>query len=217
MQLSEEFVTLMKNFSAINPSIVLRKGNTQRIMAANKTILAEAEFADDIPNDFGIYDLNQFLGNVTTMNNPSLTFNTKQVVIKDDVLRLEYMACSPSLIESPPDKNLIMKNVDAKFSITNTTLQKLMKLISMNGFPNLSIVGKDGKIVAIANDRKDDTSNKLSTELSDYKGNDFEVAFKVENFKLIPDDYEIEIMVNGFGKFISKNHKLKYYVGMESK
>jgi hypothetical protein len=217
MKLSDDMLNVMKNFSSINSSILLKKGNVQRSISPDKSILVEAEFSDDIPSDFGIYDLNQFLGNITTLNNPDVTFNTSHVVMNDnDGFKLLYMSCSPTLIISPPDKELAMKKVDATFTINSKILNKMMKLSSMNNFTNLSLVGKEGKINALVSDKSNDTTNHVMTELGDYTGEDFDVTFKIDNLKLIPDDYDVEVMVAGFAKFTSKNRKLKYFVALEA-
>lgn len=217
MKLSEDLLSAMKHFSSINSSIVLKKGNIQKSMSPDKTILVEAEFPDSFPVDFGVYDLNQFLGNITTLNDPDLAFNTKTVVMNDGQMKLEYYSCSPNLIISPPDKELIMKNVDATFVMTNSVLQKMIKLATMNSLPHISINGKSGMLVATASDKKNDSSNTVTAELGSYTGDDFDVAFKVDNLKMVPDDYDVDIAISGFAKFVSKTRKLKYYVAMESK
>ena len=225
MKLSENMMNTMKNFSTINASLVLKRGKIQRSMSFDKSVLVEAEFEDDIPKEFGIYDLNQFLGNILTMNAPDLSFadtpapgSGSACTMNDGEVELVYLSCSPNLIVSPPDKELVMKNVDVEFSLTSHLLQKLLKLSTMNNFPNLSILGKNGNLHANCHDVKNDTSNNLRTSLSlgDYTGNDFIATFKVENIKIIPDDYKIEVMLAGFAKFTSKNHKLKYYIALET-
>ena len=61
MKLSEKTLSLLKNFGSINQSILFKEGNKLRTISVMKNILAEAEIAEDIPQDFGIYDLNRFL------------------------------------------------------------------------------------------------------------------------------------------------------------
>lgn len=219
MKLSDNMMITMKNFYSINQSLVLRRGKIQRSMSSDKAVLVEAEFDDEIPNEFGIYDLNQFLGNITTMNSPDLSFTETSVKMNDGEVELVYYSCSPNLIVSPPDKELVMKKIDVEFSLTSKLLDKLLKLAMMNNFPNLSIIGKNGKLNANCHDIKNDTSNNLRTSLSlgDYNGSDFIATFKVENIKVISDDYNIEVTLAGFAKFTSKNHKLKYFIALESK
>ena len=67
MKLNENTLSVLKNFSSINSGLVLQRGNVQKTISPEKSILVEAELEDVIPEQFGIYDLNQFLGNVTTL------------------------------------------------------------------------------------------------------------------------------------------------------
>jgi len=76
MNLNERTLSVLKNFATINSGIVIRKGNVQKTINPEQTILVEATLDDAFPETFGIYDLNQFLGNVTTLNNPSLSFTS---------------------------------------------------------------------------------------------------------------------------------------------
>ena len=79
MKLSENALNVLKNFASINSGVVLNKGNVLRTISPEKSILVEATVEDDLPVPFVIYDLNQFLGNVTTLKNPELTFTKDHV------------------------------------------------------------------------------------------------------------------------------------------
>ena len=72
MKLSDKTLTLLKNFSSINQSILFKKGNSLRTISVMKNILAEASIDEDIPKDFGIYDLNQFLNGMGLHQHPEL-------------------------------------------------------------------------------------------------------------------------------------------------
>ena len=89
MKLSEQTLTVLKNFASINSGVVLQKGNVQKTISPEQTILFEAKLEDNIPEPFGIYDLNQFLGNVTTLKNPELTFSDKSVIMDDGDIQLK--------------------------------------------------------------------------------------------------------------------------------
>ena len=61
MKLSESTLSLLKNFSTINQSILFKQGTKLRTISVMKNILAEATVSEELPKDFGIYDLG--LGN----------------------------------------------------------------------------------------------------------------------------------------------------------
>ena len=217
MKLSENTLAILKNFSTINSGIVLKKGTAQRTMSPDKTILAEVTFEDEIANDFGIYDLPQFLGNISTLTNADVEFASDKVIMSDESVKLSYYSCSPTLITSPPDKSLEMKSVDVQFDLTVAQSQKLLRLAAMNSLPNLTVVGKNGKLLLKTHDKENDTSNFASMEIGNHMGNDFEKSFKTDNLKMIADDYKVSITFAGFALFESKNKNLKYFIALESK
>ena len=61
MKLSDKTISLLKNFSSINQSILVKEGNKLRTISVMKNILAEATVTEEFSKDFGVYDLNQFL------------------------------------------------------------------------------------------------------------------------------------------------------------
>lgn len=212
MNFNEYTLTVLKNFSSINPSVVLKPGKIQKTINYDSTILVQAEIDDTLPVEFGIYDLNQFLGNITTLKDPNLEFNDKNVVMSDANLNLNFYSASPSLIKTPPDKELNMTKVDAKFALSNSIMQKLLRLASMNQLPHMSFVGKNGELNIVVHDIGNDTSNSVTTKIDDYAGDDFAAPFQIESFKLISDDYEVELMIKGFAKLTSKTRNLKYFI-----
>jgi len=223
MKLSENTLAILKNFAQINSGLVLKSGNVQKTISPEMTILVEAEIDDAIPSTFGIYDLNQFLGNLTTLNDPDLEFDDKSVLMSKDGIALKYYACSTNLITAPPDKELAIKKVDVNFNLTHSNLQILLKLAAMNSLPNLSVIGKNGEIRLQTHEKTNDTSNFASVKVAEYAGEDFITSFKTENLKLVPDDYDVEIQFSedkkggGFSKFSAKNKKLKYFIALEAK
>lgn len=218
MKLSENTLTILKNFSSINSGVVLQKGNVQKTISPEQTILVEAHLEDDMPETFGIYDLNQFLGNVTTLKSPELKFSSESVVMDDGDMQLNYYSCSPSLIISPPQgRDLVLKNVDVSFALSNNTLTKLLRLAAMNNLTHLTVIGKNGELRLQTHEKSNDTSNFASTKIDDYTGKDFVVSFKTENLRLIPDNYNVEIAIGGFAKFVNASGKLTYFIALESK
>ena len=217
MKFSENTLAVLKNFSTINSGVVLKSGKTQKTISPEKSILVEATLEDNLPSDFGIYDLNQFLGNVTTLKNPELNFSSNAVTLDDGEFSLTYLSCSPNLIISPPEKELALKQVDVSFALTNSVLQKLLKVATMNSLPNLTVVGKDGELRLKIHEKANDTSNHGSIKIGDFAGNDFSATFKTENLKLLPDDYNVEVQVGAFAKFVNVAGTLKYFIALETK
>lgn len=216
MKFSDNTINVLKNFAAINSGVILKSGNFQRTISPEKSILVEAKLEDDLPVDFGIYDLNQFLANVVTLNNPDMVFSNESVKMDDGSFQLNYYSCAQNLIVSPPDKKLVMDGVDVDFELTKDSAKKLLQLASLNNLPNLSVIGKDGDLLLQVHERSNDTSNYASTKLGE-SSKDFIATFKTDNLKIIPDDYNVKISLNGFAIFTNKKDTLKYFIALETK
>ena len=117
MKLSDRTINLLKNFSSINQSILFKEGNSLRTISVMKNILAEANIAEDIPRDFGIYDLNQFLNGLNLHQNAELDFqNDGYVVIKEGRSRSKYFFADPNVIVTPPEKSISLPTEDVCFN-----------------------------------------------------------------------------------------------------
>jgi hypothetical protein len=218
MKLSEHTLAILKNFAGINSGVVLQEGNIQKTINHEQVILFEAQVQDSFPEKVGIYDLNQFLGNISALNNPDLTFDTNMIILDDGEIKLNYHTCSPNLIKTPPeDKQLLMKDPDVSFNITAAALQKLLKIAAMNSLPNISVIGLDGGLFFKTHELKNDSSNYASIRIGDYDGKNFIASFKTEYLRVIPDDYEVEIKIDKFSRWVNKTGTLKYFIGMEKK
>lgn len=217
MKLSELTLTALKNFATINESIILRPGSVIRTMSTEEHIFAEVEVDDVFPVEFGIYDLNNFLGNIDVLNNPDLNFTEKVVHMDDGAIALSYYgAKSTSLITAPEaGKRINLKSPDATFDLTKDIFQKMMKIASMNKLAYLGVVGENGLIKIKTYDKKNPDSNNAYTPVGNFEGDDFTALFKVEHLKMLPDDYVVEMKNGVFAKFSSKNRKLQYVIGQE--
>jgi hypothetical protein len=86
-----------------------------------KTIWVEVTLEDSFDSDFGIYDLNQFIG---TMNNPPvipiLTFSDTEVRMNDGIFEVVYRSCAANLIKTATeDKAVVHEGSDISFDISS--------------------------------------------------------------------------------------------------
>ena len=215
MKLSEKTISLLKNFSDINQSILFKKGNKLRTISVMKNILAEADIPEDFPKDFGIYDLNQFLRGLFLHNQPELDFtNDGHVVIREGKTRSKYCFAEPSVIVTPPDKELTLPNVDVEFEISTEQLDKVRKAVLAFQLPDLSVVGQAGVVKLVVHDKKNDTSNDFQVMVGETES-EFCFNFKVENIKILPGSYHVDISSKLLSKFTNNDCDLTYYIALE--
>jgi len=215
MRLSDKTLMLLKNFSTINQSILINKRNTMRTNSVMKNILAEATIEEDIPKDFGVYDLNQFLNALSLHQKPELDFkNDGYTVISEDRARSKYFFADPNVIISPPEKAITLPTEDVCFQLTTQQLDKLIKAAAVYQVPDLSVIGENGSISIVVRDKKNDTSNHFSVTVGETI-NDFVFNFKVENIKILPGSYNVVVSSKLLSCFTNTDIDVKYYIALE--
>ena len=215
MKLSDKTLSLLKNFSTINQSILFKQGTRLRTISVMKNILAEATIEEELPKDFGIYDLNQFLNGLSLHNNPDLDFvNDGHVVIKEGRMRSKYFFADPNVIITPPDKPITLPSEDVTFDLSTEQLDKLLKAAAIYQLPDLAVVGANGVVKVLVRDKKNDTSNSFDITVGE-TDKTFSFNFKVENIKILPGTYDVVVSSKLLSRFTNKNQDLVYYIALE--
>ena len=215
MKLSEKTLTLLKNFSNINQSILFKQGSSLRTISVMKNILAEATIDEDLPTDFGIYDLGQFLNGLALHTRTELDFqNEGYVYIKEGRMRSKYFFADPKVIVTPPEKEITLPSEDVSFTLSTDQLDKLLKAAGIYQLPDLAVVGKNGVVKIQVRDKMNDTSNDFAITVGE-TDDAFEFNFKVENIKILPGTYDVVVSKKLLSRFTSQNYNLKYYIALE--
>ena len=215
MKLSDKTLSVLKNFSTINQSILFKQGTKLRTISVMKNILAEATITEEIPTDFGIYDLSQFLNGLSLHQSPELDFtNEGHVVIKEGRMRSKYFFADPNVIITPPDKAIDLPSEDVSFELRTEQLDKLLKAAAVYQLPDLAVVGGEGVVKIVVRDKKNDTSNDFSIVVGE-TDKEFSFNFKVENIKILPGTYDVIVSQKLLSRFVSKNHDLTYFIALE--
>jgi hypothetical protein len=218
MKLSNETVTVLSNFSSINQGIKFKKGTKLSTVSSGKTVMATAGIKDEFPQDFCIYDLNQFLSvNSLFKDKPELNFTDTEVVFKNGKSKINYRFTAESMIVAAPEKELTLPTIDSSFTLSSEDYDWLMKTAKVLSSPNIGVVSDGDKIELITFDAKDDSAHTNSIEVGEGNGKKYKIVFKTENIKLIPGSYEVKICFKGFGHFKNTKDDIQYWVAFEAK
>ena len=145
MQLSESTLDVLRNFAGINQNLLINPGSTIKTISEAKNVVATADITESFNKGFGIYDLNEFIGVLGLVNNPSLKFDNDFVVVQDESGRskVKYFYAAEETLTTPT-KVVTMPDPEVKFSLDNDTLNKLKKASATLGHDELLISAKDG-------------------------------------------------------------------------
>ena len=214
MKLSKETRDILGNFSDINPSVIMKEGSVIRTVTVSKTILAQAKISEKLPRNVPIYDLKQFLNYVSAFEDPDLEFSDTEISISNGRSVGKYRYASESNIAAAPSKDIVLPSVEVKFLLTSGIFASVQKAAAVLGLPEVILVGKNGKAYITANDSKNPThSYEHHIGETEHKYN---LVFKVDNLKLIPRDYDVEVSKKGISHFKSASGDIEYWIPVES-
>ena len=218
MELSENTLSVLKNFSGINQNILIRSGNTIKTISEARNVLATAVVDESFPQDFGVYDLNEFIGVLGLVDTPNLQFEDEYVRISDSSGRskVKYFFSAEETLTSP-QKDITMPEADVSFTLDNDTLNKLKRAASTLGHSEVSISGKDGVLSLSVVDSQNMTSNAFSIDVDGTYPEDavFNFILSINNLKMLPGDYEVQISSKLISQFSRKDSNPKYWIALE--
>ena len=215
MKLSENTLTILKNFAGINNSILVKQGTQLRTISVAKNILAEANITEEFDRDFAIYDLNQFLNGLGLHHDPDLDFKEEAYLsIREGKRRVKYFFADPNVIISPPEKEISLPSEDVHFQLDSASLEKLLKAAAVYQLPDFCVVGTAGAVKLVVRDKKNDTSNEYAITVGE-TDKEFIFNFKVENIKIIPGAYDVVVSSKLLSQFSNTQYDLKYYIALE--
>ena len=217
--ISQETHSILKNFSQLNSNLLVRPGNVINTVTGAKNVMAQATVQEDFPVEFGIWDLNKFLGTLSLFDSPTCVFGEKSVKISGEGGRaVTYYYSEPSLLTTI-NKQVQMPETVINLSLTQSVFADLQRAASVLQLPDLSFTSMDGEnILAVVRDKKDPTSNDYSVAVGDVLGDtpNFEFNFKIDNLKLLPGDYDVEICESVVSSFTNTNIDVKYWIALET-
>ena len=213
MKLSKETTALIKNFAGINSNLLLKSGNKLATISSQKNVMADATVTETFP-DFGIYDLNEFLGAMSLFDDPELDFQEKYVSISQGSMKIKFFAADASVLVAP-QKAITFPEAEINFSMTAGMLNMINKTASVLRASDVSIVGDGSTITAVVGDKKNVTGNSFSEPVGS-SDKTFKVNLKVENLKMLPGDYDVSISSKKISRFKSPSSDLVYYVAVEA-
>jgi len=221
VSISNDTLSVLRNFSSINPNVVLKPGQQVKTISEAKNILAVAEIVEDFPTEMGIYDLNEFLSVVNLVNDPQLNFADNYVDVVGGSSKVKYFFSDSSILTTP-QKDITMPDCEVEVSFTDETLSQIRKAASALGHSEMAISATDEGVYIKVFDSKDSSANiynrycpsKLANN-GGYKEGQFEFVINIANLKLLDGDYEVKISSKLISEWKNTTKPVTYYIALE--
>ena len=222
MNLSNETVSVLKNFATINQNLVIKEGSNISTMSAMKNIIASAEVKESFPLDFAIYDLNEFLAALSLFEKPDLDFHKDFVVMTESGSTdksLKYWYSDPSVVTTPT-KEISMPEGEVSFTLENDMLINVQKAAAVIGAPDMALEAMSAGVALLkVTDKKNATANDYAVQVKvnneDGKDLPYKFWFKVENLRLLSGSYGVEVCSKNISHFVNTKVDIQYWIALE--
>ena len=214
MKLSKETTEILKNFAAINPSLVFQAGTVQKTVSPQKTVLAKANISENFDKEFAIYDLTQFISTVSMFEDPDLKLGDDSLIITNGKAKTTLRYAKTDLIQSPPSKEINLPSAEISFTLEANALKAALRAAGVLALPELALVGRNSKAYLSAIDSRNQGSNSFEYEVGDANAN-YMMIFKIDNLKILERDYEVRVSAKGISHFNSKTGDVEYWIATE--
>jgi len=214
ISISKNTLGILKNFSGINSNLLVRPGNKISTISPGKNMMAEAIVDEEFDTEFGIWDLNKFLGVLSLFNDPTLYFGEKSVEIEGPESTVRYYYSEPKLLTAPT-KSVKMPETLVSFSIYQDTFAGMLKASSVLQLPQITFESDGGALNACLHDEDDATSNTYVVNLGSCNQS-FESTIDIEHLRLLPGDYQVTISKGPVAEFKNLSIDLTYWIALKS-
>ena len=212
MKIDTNTINVLKNFSKINPSILIQEGNTLKTISTSKTIMAKATVSTEFGKRFAIYNLDRFISTLSLFGDPELKFNDSFVDIVEGGKKTHYRYADENTITKAPDKEINLPSIDVSFKLTDENLKDVFRAAGVLGLPEIVVAGDGNTIFLQAADSKNIAGDVYSIVIGETTKT-FKAIFKSENIKIIPGEYEVSISSRGISHFSGK--EAEYWIAVE--
>lgn len=220
MKMNKKTIDLLKYFSTINSNLLMTEGSQLKTRSVARNIFSVATIDEIIPQEFGFYNINEFISAMSLFKEAELTFEDKIVKIKEaggSGIVLKYLGSKKENLVYP-EQDIREPSYDVEFDMSQEQLQNIIKAANVISAPDFQVIGNDSGVCIKVCDRKNQSSNDYQVTISDVVcAQDFEFNLKVENLKVFPGNYAVSISGKGLAKFKNKDVSITTYIALESK
>lgn len=225
MKISKQTRSILTNYSTINSNLFVEAGNQIRTMSPSRSIVSDVTVEEEFPVSFGLYDLNRFLRVLSLFSDPDLDFHDSYVVISEGNKSTLVRFSEPSLL-SYPKKHIADLDYDVQFNLDKGSFENILKMANVMDLPDLIIRNSEKDdtkaeivLVDLGKTNNDEQSDKSTIEVelkTTSMGEKFRFHLAVEDLRMIPDDYTIQMSNQNLSKFTSQNVGPVYWLALHS-
>lgn len=215
MKLSSTTIDILKNYSMINPSLLIKPGNQLRTMTPQRTILADAVVEEEFPQTVRIYNLSALLSIMSLFKEPDFDFQEKLVTISEGNRKTDFYYAEEGMIVEPREDAIELGDATVEVVVPWSDLSSVIKAAGAFQFQTIALIGEEGKVFlrAIDPERKNRATDTFGVEVG-HTNDTFQQVIDIETLKLMQGDYTIRLSPRGLASFTNDN--MVYFVPIKA-
>ena len=208
MSISSDTISKLKNFANVNANIVYNGDGKLKTISEAKNILAMAAITEDWKDEFGIYDLNEFLAVSQIIPDAAFDYTKESCVFSGNGRKVKYTFADPAILTAPT-KDVTMPEAEVQITITNDEINELRKASATLGHNTLRITESSLSVI----DSSGATANTFSIENKIKIDDKFQFDFLINNLKLMPGDYDVKLSSKLISEWVGED--VTYWIALE--
>lgn len=218
MKISKDTLAILRNFEAINQSLLIMPGNVIKTVVdgSKKDFYAFATVAEEFPVQCAIYDLKKFRGCANLFSDPEFVFEENSVKISDGKALFNYVYCRPEIIDAPDySKNFSIPKVLVQFELKYSQIKQAIDASNLLGLEAVMLAGKGGVITMTAFDENNKSSDTFKVVVAEgVECRDFTSKYHIEKLRRLMDaDYTVTLAEKTLTEL--KSPAVTYFCGGE--
>ncbi len=204
MKISQETLEVLKNFSVINPSILINPGKVLRTLKPSRTVYGMAPVKEEFQQKLPLYDLSKFLSVISLFKETEPEFEISPTHLKASAGKqsVNFTLADASLITAAPE-SFVPPDPITEFKLSAEEFQKALKAMSVMGLSELRIRNDEGKIVLEAIDSNNKSKDTYRSEVGE-TDKPFNVRLAKDDLTLLNKEYSVGVG-EGMVSFVSKD------------
>lgn len=192
MKISKSTIDVLKNFSNINNSLLVRPGNTLTVRNLAGDVQAAAVVEEDFPMEFGINDVKKLIQLISLFKDHDVEFSENYLTIKSAAssVRVVHGLAEAIITTRKAVFPVAPPNPIAMVQFSTDQLEAVLSGANILGIQVVSFKGADGVFKIVAEDVKNSANNYEETVCKIVDGLDFSFNYKTDVLRFLPGTYE---------------------------
>lgn len=216
--MTPETLEVLKNYSSINKSILIKPGNVITIFNESIGLFSHAKVADTFPVEVPVYELSELLSTLSLFESPNIKFDSDKMVIRGNETKVNYKYSSPDVIigqlfdipEAPPFM--------FKLSLTKEKIHDILRAASVMKLKEIEFTSSKIKVYNSNQDGEvighEYTINLDNVEIGeDHEDDNQSIKINVQAMKMLPLDYIVEVS-DACVKFENNERNISYFAAL---